>query len=84
MTPPQVDKDGNIVKQATYRTLPESDPHRRDGRHAINFMGDPSSSNPEEHQTYPVRSYSGYAETPRRRIPRGGPHEESWGTPSSW
>jgi adenylate cyclase len=30
----------------------------------INFMGDPSSSNPEEHQTYPVRSYSGYAGNP--------------------
>ena len=30
----------------------------------INFMGDPSSANPEEHQTFPVRSYSGYAANP--------------------
>ena len=27
-------------------------------------MGEPSSANPDEHQTYPVRSYSGYAANP--------------------
>ncbi len=63
--PPQVDKDGTIVKPGVTRTLDEVViPIDATGAMLINFMGDPSSSNPEEHQTYPVRSYSGYATNP--------------------
>jgi adenylate cyclase len=65
VTPPQVDKDGNIVKPGATRTLSEVViPIDVTGAMLINFMGDPSSSNPEEHQTFPVRSYSGYAGNP--------------------
>jgi adenylate cyclase len=65
VTPPQVDKDGNVVKPGTTRTLPEVlIPIDITGAMLINYMGEPSSSNPEEHQTYPVRSYSGYAGNP--------------------
>ena len=65
VTPPQVDKDGNIVKPGVYRTVPEVRiPIDVTGSMLINFMGDPSSSNPEQHQTFPVRSYAGYAGNP--------------------
>ncbi|MGA2641522.1 MAG: CHASE2 domain-containing protein, partial [Spirochaetia bacterium] len=65
VTPPQVDKDGNVVKPGVTRTLSEVViPIDMTGAMLINFMGDPSSSNPDEHQTYPVRSYSGYAGNP--------------------
>jgi adenylate cyclase len=65
VTPPVTDKDGNIVKPAVTRTVAEvTIPIDATGAMLINFMGDPSSSNPEEHQTYPVRSYSGYAGNP--------------------
>ena len=65
VTTPQVDKDGNVVKPGVTRTLSEVViPIDATGAMLINFMGEPSSSNPEEHQTYPVRSYSGYAGNP--------------------
>jgi len=65
VTPPELDKDGNIVKPAVTRTLSEVViPIDATGAMLINFMGDPSSPNPEEHQTFPVRSYSGYAGNP--------------------
>jgi adenylate cyclase len=65
VTPPQYDKDGNVVKAGTFRKVPEVRiPIDSTGAMLINFMGDPSSANPEEHQTFPVRSYSGYAANP--------------------
>ncbi|MGO9310038.1 MAG: CHASE2 domain-containing protein [Spirochaetia bacterium] len=65
VTPPQLDKDGNVVKPGVTRTLSEVDiPIDATGSMLINFMGDPSSPNPDEHQTFPVRSYSGYAANP--------------------
>jgi len=65
VTLPQVDKDGNVTKPGTSRLVPELRiPIDVTGAMRINFMGDPSSANPEEHQTFPVRSYSGYAGSP--------------------
>src|SRR5208337_1807020 len=53
------------TKPGTSRLVPELRiPIDETGAMRINFMGDPSSANPEEHQTFPVRSYSGYAGTP--------------------
>lgn len=65
VTPPQYDQDGKVVKEGTYRKVPEMRiPIDETGAMLINFMGDPSSANPEEHQTFPVRSYAGYASNP--------------------
>ncbi len=62
--PPQFDKDGNQVKPGVYRTLSELRiPIDETGAMLINFMGPRSSANPDEPQTYPVRSYAGYAGT---------------------
>ena len=62
VVPPRYDKDGNLVKAGVYRTVNEMRiPIDETGAMQINFMGPRSSANPDEHQTYPVRSYSGYA-----------------------
>ncbi len=62
--PAQYDKDGNLVKDGVFKTLPELRiPIDETGAMAINFMGPRSSANPEEHQTFPIRSYAGYAGT---------------------
>ncbi len=62
--PPQYDKDGNLVKDGVYRTLTEIRiPIDETGAMPINFMGPASNPNPEDHQTFPVRSYAGYAGT---------------------
>jgi adenylate cyclase len=65
VTSPQYDQDGNLTKEGTYRKVPEVRiPIDEKGFMLINFMGDPSSASPDEHQTFPVRSYSGYAAAP--------------------
>ena len=80
VAPPQVDKDGTIVKPAVTRQVPEVIiPIDVTGAMLINFMGDPSSSNPEEHQTYPVRSYSGYAANPPGPDPAHWPNTKKLG-----
>ena len=42
------------------------------GQMLINFMGNPSTADPGGHQTFPIRSYSGYAS----RAP--GPDPSKW------
>jgi adenylate cyclase len=62
VTPPQYDKDGNLVKDGVYKTLTEMRiPIDEAGAMVVNFMGPRSSANLDEQQTYPVRSYAGYA-----------------------
>jgi adenylate cyclase len=79
-SPAQVDKDGNVVKPAVMRTISEVViPIDVTGAMLINFMGDPSSANPEEHQTYPVRSYSGYASNPPAPDPAKWPPTKKLG-----
>jgi adenylate cyclase len=61
----EVDADGNVTKPGTFRAVPEVlIPIDETGSMRINFMGYPSSSNPEEHQTFLYRSYAGYAGSP--------------------
>lgn len=61
--PAIVDKDGNVVKEAKTRVLPYIDiPIDQNGMMLVNFMGPPSSENPNGIQTFPVRPYAGYAE----------------------
>ncbi len=62
VAPAQVDKDGNVTREAQYKTLDEIKiPIDETGSLQINFMGYPSSASPDEQQTFPIRSYSGYA-----------------------
>ena len=60
--PPQYDKGGNQMKEGVYKTLTELRiPIDESGAMLINYMGPRSSANPQELQTFPVRSYAGYA-----------------------
>lgn len=59
----QYDSSGNLVKEGRRKAVPYIDiPIDENGLMLINFMGPPSSDSPEGLQTYPVRSYAGYAE----------------------
>lgn len=62
-SPDQYDADGNLVKEGSYKEIPYIDiPIDSNGCMLINYMGPPSSDNPEGQQTFPVRSYAGYAD----------------------
>jgi len=63
LTPDRFDKDGNLVKAGKRRVLDKIDiPIDADGAMVINYMGMPSSDSADGIQTFPVRSYAGYAE----------------------
>ncbi len=63
VTPDQYDKDGNLVKEGKRKVLDKIDiPIDKNGMMIINFMGLPSSDSADGIQTFPVRSYAGYAE----------------------
>ncbi|MDX9801032.1 MAG: adenylate/guanylate cyclase domain-containing protein [Spirochaetia bacterium] len=60
--PAKYSKDGTIVRQEIKKVLDEVViPIDENGQMLINFMGNPSTADPGGHQTYPIRSYSGYA-----------------------
>ncbi len=60
--PAVVDAEGNVVRPAQTRTMDEIlIPINERGQMLINFMGIGSSASPQGYQTYPVRSFSGYA-----------------------
>ena len=64
-SPVEIDEDGNIVKEETKHEVDEIRiPIDDEGKMLINFMGYPSFAATGEKQTYPVRSYSGYAANP--------------------
>jgi adenylate cyclase len=74
VTPPTYDKDGSVRKPAVYRNVSELRiPIDATGSLLINFMGEPSNPNPEEHQTFPVRPYAGYASNPPPPDPQKWP-----------
>ena len=80
VTLPQQDKDGKVVKPGTFRTLSEVRiPIDASGSMLINFMGEPSSSNPDQHQTFPERSYFGYANNPPSPDPARWPNTKAVG-----
>ncbi len=63
--PERRDEDGEIVEEARYRDVPEIlIPIDEHGNMTVNFMGPRSSATRGEYQTFPVRSYSGYASNP--------------------
>jgi adenylate cyclase len=69
----EYDGEGNLIKSAPRKTITDlSIPIDNNGSMIINFMGKRSSSSIDGYQTYPIRSYAGYAD----RIP--GPDPETW------
>lgn len=69
----EYDKDGKLVKEAPRKVLDKlSIPINENGEMLINFMGYRSSASVDGYQTFPVRSYAGYAD----RVP--GPDPETW------
>ncbi len=69
----EYDDQGNLKKEAPRKTLDELViPINEDGEMLINFMGYRSSASIDGYQTFPVRSYAGYAD----RVP--GPDPETW------
>jgi adenylate cyclase len=63
VTPDEFDANGNLVKAGTKRAVPQIDiPIDANGLMLINYMGYPSSDTSDGPQTFPVRSYSGYAD----------------------
>ena len=70
---PVLDEAGNIVKPGKTRTVTDiTIPIDESGQMLINYMGIRSDSSRGGHQTFPVRSYSGYAS----RVPGMDPY--SW------
>jgi adenylate cyclase len=60
--PAVVDEQMNIVKPEVTRTVEEIKiPVNEKGQLLINYMGVASSSSQQGHQTFPVRSFAGYA-----------------------
>ncbi len=67
------DAEGKLVKEAPRKTLDNIEiPINENGEMLINFMGYRSSASLDGYQTFPVRSYAGYAD----RVP--GPDPETW------
>ncbi len=62
---PVYDDKGQLVKKGVYAVVPEIKiPIDKNGAMLVNYMGPPSIATPGERQTFPVRSYSGYASHP--------------------
>ena len=71
--PAVIDETGAVIEEAVTRPLEEIKiPINEAGQMFINFMGIGSSASPQGHQTFPVRSYAGYA----ARLPDKAP--EKW------
>ena len=64
-SPVEIDENGDIVKEEISHAVDEIRiPIDAEGKMLINFMGYPSFAASGEKQTFPVRSYSGYASNP--------------------
>lgn len=60
--PAKYNKNGEIIRPETKKVLEEIViPIDDNGQMLINFMGNPSSADPGGHQTFPIRSFAGYA-----------------------
>ena len=59
------DTEGNVVEEAEYSAVNDIKiPIDGNGAMLVNFMGPPSFATAGERQTFPIRSYSGYASNP--------------------
>lgn len=74
---PEYDADGNVVDAGESRLVEEIViPINEDGEMLINYMGPRSSPARDGYQTFPIRSYSAYAQ----RVP--GPEPGLWTRPT--
>jgi adenylate cyclase len=74
ISPAQYDEEGNEVEPAESEILHEIEiPIDEQGNMLINFMGPPSFADPGARQTFPIRSYSGYASNPPGLDPNSWP-----------
>ncbi len=74
---PGVWNEGELIEEEIYRAVPEIRiPIDGQGRMLVNFMGRPSADSPDGVQTFPVRSYAGYAD----KAPPADP--ETWRRPT--
>jgi adenylate cyclase len=65
-----VDQEGNVVRPAVMKPMDEIKiPINDKAQLLINYMGIASSASPQGHQTFPVRSFAGYA----ARVPNPDP-----------
>ncbi|MDP3129895.1 MAG: CHASE2 domain-containing protein [Bacillota bacterium] len=63
LVPDEFDAEGNLVKEGVRRAVPEIEiPIDENGAMIVNFMGPASSDSADGIQTYPIRSYAGYAD----------------------
>ena len=70
---PETDENGNIIKEGVYEIVDEIKiPIDEKGQMLINFMGTRSNASRGGYQTYPIRSYAGYA----ARVP--GLNPDTW------
>jgi len=68
--PAVLDEEGNVVQPPVTRQMDEIRiPINENGQLLINYMGIASSASPQGHQTFPVRSFAGYAS----RVPNPDP-----------
>lgn len=68
------DEEGNVLEEAKTEILNEIKiPIDENGTMLVNFMGPPSFATAGERQTFPVRSYSGYASNPPGEDPARWP-----------
>lgn len=68
--PAVLDQEGNVVRPAVTKPMDEIKiPINDKAQLLINYMGIASSASPQGHQTFPVRSFAGYA----ARVPNPDP-----------
>ena len=77
---PVTDEEGNVLKEGVYEAIPEIKiPIDEKGQMLINYMGTRSNPSRGGYQTYPVRSYSGYASRVPGLDPDGWPRTKAVG-----
>lgn len=77
---PVYDEEGNIAEEGEYRIANDIKiPIDENGAMLVNFMGRPSFATAGKRQTFPVRSYSGYASNPPGLDPARWPKTRALG-----
>ncbi len=74
------DEEGNMIEPPEWEVVEEIRiPIDEQGKMLINFMGPPSFAAAGERQTFPIRSYSGYASRPTGADPKTWPRTKAVG-----
>ena len=78
---PKYDENNELIEEGKTRPVPEiCIPINDQGQMLINFMGQRSFETSDGHQTYPIRSFSGYASNPAGANPATWPRTRAVGT----